>query len=149
MEVVHTPASHLRRSNLTFETAAEHAILRVPVAGPFQRAGDVRPVLAGQRYESAAHVVVCEAATAASAIPIRTLSVDVITRDPKLAHRSPQPERTSNLTVELTDSGDSWTHAFELLKAGNDEERRRRLLHTPNPRYTRVATERPQQSEFA
>jgi magnesium transporter len=45
---------------LTFETAAEHATARVPVATPLQRVGEVREHLVGHRYESASHLVVCE-----------------------------------------------------------------------------------------
>jgi magnesium transporter len=58
---------------LTFETAAEHATPRVPVAGPFQRADDVRQRLVGQRYESATHVVVCEADTFLGIVTIEDL----------------------------------------------------------------------------
>jgi magnesium transporter len=61
MEAVHTSEPAEGETQLTFETAAEHATLRVPVAGPFQRAGEVRQLLVGQRYESATHIVVCEA----------------------------------------------------------------------------------------
>lgn len=61
MEAVHTSEPAEVETHLTFETAAEHATPRVPVAGPFQRAGDVRQLLVGQRYESATHIVVCEA----------------------------------------------------------------------------------------
>jgi magnesium transporter len=43
-----------------FETAAEHACSRVPVAAPGERAGDVREALLGQRFETASHVVVCD-----------------------------------------------------------------------------------------
>ncbi|NTW36339.1 MAG: magnesium transporter [Syntrophobacteraceae bacterium] len=45
---------------VTFETAAEHACARVPVASPIHRAGDLRQALVGQLYESASHIVVCE-----------------------------------------------------------------------------------------
>ena len=45
---------------LTFETAAEHATACVPVAAPHQRVGEVRERLAGHRYDSASHLVVCE-----------------------------------------------------------------------------------------
>lgn len=48
---------------LTFETAAAHASTQVPVAAPATRAGDLRQALVGQRYESATHIVVCEAGT--------------------------------------------------------------------------------------
>jgi magnesium transporter len=61
MEAVHTSEPTEVEAHLTFETAAEHATPRVPVAGPFQQAGDVRQLLVGQRYESATHIVVCEA----------------------------------------------------------------------------------------
>ena len=36
------------QTRVSIETAAEHATARVPVAGPFQRAGDVREQLIGQ-----------------------------------------------------------------------------------------------------
>jgi len=49
-----------RVEQLTFETAAEHATARVPVAAPLQRIGEVRERLVGHRYESASHLVVCE-----------------------------------------------------------------------------------------
>ena len=58
---------------LSFETAAEHATLRVPMAGRFQRIGDVRTLLAGQRYESASHIVVCEADTFLGIVTIEEL----------------------------------------------------------------------------
>src|SRR3989304_1138748 len=45
---------------LAFETAIEHASMRVPVASPGSRAGDVRGALLGQRFESAGSVAVCE-----------------------------------------------------------------------------------------
>ena len=47
--------------HFTFETAAEHACSEVPVASPGQRAAEVREALVRRRYESAAHVVVCDA----------------------------------------------------------------------------------------
>jgi magnesium transporter len=47
-------------THVSFETAAEHATANVPVAGGIQTAASVRTVLAGQRYDSASHIVVCE-----------------------------------------------------------------------------------------
>lgn len=47
-------------SRLIFETAAQHATRSVPLVDPAQRVGDVRDGLAGQRYESASHIVVCQ-----------------------------------------------------------------------------------------
>jgi magnesium transporter len=58
---------------LTFETAAEHATTRVPVAGILQRAGDVRQLLAGQRYDCATHVVVCDGDAFRGIVPIEDL----------------------------------------------------------------------------
>ena len=74
MKAIHTsePAEG-EKTHLTFETAAEHATRRVPVAGPFQRAGDVRQLLVGQRYESAAQIVVCEADTFLGIVTIEDL----------------------------------------------------------------------------
>jgi magnesium transporter len=48
-------------SHLTFETAAEHATANVPVVRRLERVNDVRTRLVGQSYESASHIVVCEA----------------------------------------------------------------------------------------
>lgn len=42
MSVVHTGTPSAGETHLTFETAAEHATVRVPVAGHLQRVGDVR-----------------------------------------------------------------------------------------------------------
>ena len=44
-----------------FETAAMHATRRVPLAGPRDTAGVLRASLAGRAFESATHIVVCEA----------------------------------------------------------------------------------------
>jgi magnesium transporter len=46
---------------MSFETAARHATTRVPIAAPAQRVAQVLESLAGRRYESASHLVVCEA----------------------------------------------------------------------------------------
>jgi magnesium transporter len=60
MEATHTRGPLESEVHLTFETAAEHATARVPIAGPVQRVGEVRELLVGQRYESASHIAVCE-----------------------------------------------------------------------------------------
>jgi magnesium transporter len=44
-----------------FQTAAQHATRRVPIATPGDSAGVLRAALAGHDYDSAAHVVVCDA----------------------------------------------------------------------------------------
>jgi magnesium transporter len=56
-----------------FETAVAHATVRVPIVEPGQRAGDVRRILAGQRYDSASHVVVCAAGAFLGLITIEDL----------------------------------------------------------------------------
>jgi magnesium transporter len=43
-----------------FETAAQHATRRVPIASPSDAAGVLRASLAGRSFESAAHVAVCD-----------------------------------------------------------------------------------------
>jgi magnesium transporter len=45
----------------TFESAAQHASLSVPIARPTATAREVRAQLEGAAYQSVAHVVVCEA----------------------------------------------------------------------------------------
>jgi magnesium transporter len=45
---------------VSFETAAAHAFMQVPVVSPGQRAQDVRLQLERQPYECASHIVVCE-----------------------------------------------------------------------------------------
>jgi magnesium transporter len=45
---------------VTFESAAQHATRRVPIADLGATAGEVRAALAGTSFECAAHVVVCE-----------------------------------------------------------------------------------------
>jgi magnesium transporter len=52
-----------RDPRLIFETAAQHATMRVPIAAPGQRVDHIREQLTGQRYESASHVIVCDADT--------------------------------------------------------------------------------------
>jgi magnesium transporter len=46
---------------MSFETAARHATTRVPIAAPGQRIGQVLGALTGRAYDSASHLVVCEA----------------------------------------------------------------------------------------
>ena len=92
---------------------------------PSSGRGDVRQLLAGQRYESAAHVVVCEADTFLGILTIGDLL---------FAAADAQME---SLIDQAADGG-------AIMRNGG-----RRLLHTRNPRYTRVATERPQQWECA
>jgi magnesium transporter len=46
--------------HVTFETAAQHATLDVPVFDPHRSAGEVRAELAGRKYETVALVIVCE-----------------------------------------------------------------------------------------
>jgi magnesium transporter len=45
---------------VTFESAAQHATRRVPIASPGATAGEMRAALSGAAFDSAAHVVVCE-----------------------------------------------------------------------------------------
>jgi magnesium transporter len=54
--------SHDRLANdaVTFESAAQHATVRVPISSPAATVGELRAALAGSAFESAAHVVVCE-----------------------------------------------------------------------------------------
>jgi magnesium transporter len=61
MPSIATGASSALDSDLTFETAAEHATAGVPVVGRLDRVNDVRARLVGRRYETASHIVVCEA----------------------------------------------------------------------------------------
>jgi magnesium transporter len=46
--------------HVSLETAIEHVCARVPIASPGQRAAAVRESLIQQKYDSAAHVVICE-----------------------------------------------------------------------------------------
>jgi magnesium transporter len=55
------------------DTAAEHLSANVPRADPAGRAGDVRQELAGQRFESAADVAVCEGERLVGLLPIERL----------------------------------------------------------------------------
>jgi magnesium transporter len=57
--VIH--ASVAGNNHVSFETAAQHATRQVPVVDPGQSIKQVREVLIGRRYDSASHIVVCEA----------------------------------------------------------------------------------------
>jgi magnesium transporter len=61
MPTTMTAAAQDGNDRLSFETAAQHATRDVPIADPGQRIRDVREMLVGRRYESASHIVVCEA----------------------------------------------------------------------------------------
>jgi magnesium transporter len=58
---------------VSFETAAAHAQTRVPTAPPDASADAVRRALAGQRFESASHVVVCDGERFVGILPIEDL----------------------------------------------------------------------------
>jgi magnesium transporter len=61
METAQAVEALERPNHFTFETAAALGTAQVPVVEPSRRAGDIRRLLMGQRYESASHVVVCDA----------------------------------------------------------------------------------------
>lgn len=46
---------------IDFETAPEHTCTNVPIVAPEQHAAEVREQLLRERYDSASHIVVCEA----------------------------------------------------------------------------------------
>jgi magnesium transporter len=50
----------IAEGGVTFETAAQHACVQVPIATPTRSADEVRHGLVGQRYESASHIIVCD-----------------------------------------------------------------------------------------
>jgi magnesium transporter len=50
----------LTSENLTFETAGEHALTRVPTASPSSLAGEIRRHLAQNAYDSLTHVAILE-----------------------------------------------------------------------------------------
>ena len=58
---------------------------------PVQRVGDVREMLAGQRYESASHIVVCEADTFLGIVTIEELLFAARRRHDGIAHGSWSP----------------------------------------------------------
>lgn len=47
------------REHISFETAAQHATLRVPIFPPGQQVRNARVTLMSQHYECASHIVVC------------------------------------------------------------------------------------------
>jgi len=50
----------IANGHFTFETAVRHVCEEVPVVTPAHVAGAVRQRMAGQRYDSASHIIVCE-----------------------------------------------------------------------------------------
>jgi magnesium transporter len=56
--------------HLTFESAAAHATTHVPMVDPSMRARDLWNLLAGRQFESASHVVVCDASRFVGAVAI-------------------------------------------------------------------------------
>lgn len=65
--------------SVMFESAAQHASKRVPVAAPDDRAEAVRQRLTGQRYECASHIVVCEGRRFAGVVRLE----DLLAADPE------------------------------------------------------------------
>ena len=112
---------------MTFETAAAHATLNVPIASPSRSAREVRAMLQGRTYESASHVVVCEGdrfigiATieAVLSAPDETTVASLMDRDapvvaPGSIRKSPHgaPSGTENLRLPLSIRRDDWPASF-------------------------------------
>lgn len=69
---------------IKFGTAAARVSMQIPIAGPTDLVKDVRQILAGQRFESASHVVVCEGDKYHGIISIEDLLVasdDIVIKD--------------------------------------------------------------------
>ena len=60
-------------SHVSFETAAQHASTNVPIITPAQRVREALEALTGRCYESASHIVVCEADQFAGILTIEAL----------------------------------------------------------------------------
>jgi|SRR5829696_643805 magnesium transporter len=63
----------LTSENLTFETAEEHALTRVPTASPSSSAGEIRKQLAQNSYDSLTHVAILEDAELVGVLTIEEL----------------------------------------------------------------------------
>lgn len=68
-----TDSSLPQMNHLVFESASEHVCQRVPIATPEARAGDLRRSLAGQRYDNATHIAVCQDGKLAGVLRIEEL----------------------------------------------------------------------------
>lgn len=67
------PNPLVARGRVTFETAVRHASSQVPVFPPDCRADATLRQLAGQRYDNASHIVVCEAERVLGVVRIEDL----------------------------------------------------------------------------
>lgn len=76
--------THAPPAELVFETAAEHASHRVPIAAPGARLADIRRAIEGQRFETATGIAVCEGPRLVGVISIERLLAgppDALARD--------------------------------------------------------------------
>jgi magnesium transporter len=60
-------------SHLVFESASDHVTQRVPITTPQSWAGNLRRSLAGQRYDNATHIAVCQDGKLAGVLRIEDL----------------------------------------------------------------------------
>ena len=76
--------------NVRLEVAAEHATLRVPVAGPLQSAGDVRDALVGATYDCVDDIAVLDGPALVGIVPIeRLLAADAAARIEEVMETDP------------------------------------------------------------
>jgi magnesium transporter len=73
MSTAHTVAMLDTPQRLTFETAAAHATTEVPMAEPTSLVRDIRESLTKHSYESASHLVVCQASRFVGLVTIEDL----------------------------------------------------------------------------
>ena len=110
------PADEL---NARLEVAAEHATLRVPVAGRLERVGDVRDALVGETYDSVDDIAVLDGQTLVGIVPIERLLAatatariaDVMEDDPPAVAPGADQEHVAWSMVRRGESSAAVVHA--------------------------------------
>lgn len=113
---MHTAHSKL---NERLEVAAEHATLRVPLAGPLERAGDVRNLLVGETYDCVDDIAVLDGPGLVGIVPIERLPAaypdalieDVMEQNPPVVAPGADQEHVAWSMVHRDQSSVAVVHA--------------------------------------
>jgi magnesium transporter len=105
--------------NERLEVAAEHATLRVPVAGPLESAGDVRNALVGETYDCVDDIAVLDGPGLVGIVPIERLLAadpdalieDVMEKDPPVVAPGTDQEHVAWSMAQRDQSSVAVVHA--------------------------------------
>jgi magnesium transporter len=161
--------AHNAENRNDFETVARLASAAVPVVGPEQRAQQVREALAGQRFESASHIAVCDGREFLGIVTIENLLAaetdakmcEIVDRDaPRLTPGADQEVaawhavRSREAALSVVDRNGRFMgvipphRLLEVLLAEHEEDLSRLGGFTKTTAVARATSEEPVQRRF-